>query len=307
MRPLAMMQRALDSPEHAARYLNRLYHTLVHGDEHYRNGVAVLGEDWDNLILLDGCRYDTFARHVDWDGALDSRYSRGSSTVEFLRANVANETLNDTVYVTANPQFHRHRDELEAEFHARIDVWKDDGWDEEYKTVLPETVAEYALSAAEEYPQKRLLVHFIQPHYPFIGSKTSFDKRQLHSDDERPAFWNEVFTGQLDLTAEDIRPLYDENLRLTLPSVEELLAELRGKTVVTADHGNAIGERSFPIPIREWGHPQGVYMEETVKVPWFVWENGDRKEYCADSTPDSRDRGDSAVVEERLQELGYRT
>ncbi|WP_227374919.1 hypothetical protein [Haladaptatus halobius] len=37
--------------------------------------------------------------------------------------------------------------------------------------------------------------------------------------------------------------------------------------VVSADHGEFLGERLFPTPVQIYGHSDGVYMEEFVKVP----------------------------------------
>jgi len=29
------------------------------------------------------------------------------------------------------------------------------------------------------------------------------------------------------------------------------------------------GERASPIPIQEWGHPEGIWTDKLVKVPWL--------------------------------------
>ena len=50
-------------------------------------GVDVFEEDWDTLIILDGCRYDTFAELNDISGELESRQSQGSTSWEFMEAN----------------------------------------------------------------------------------------------------------------------------------------------------------------------------------------------------------------------------
>jgi len=85
------------------------------------------------------------------------------------------------VYVTANPQFHKIREELDCEFHAVIDCWWED-WDDAVQTVRPETTTSAALKAAAEYPEKRLFVHFNQPHVPFIGESgaETFDIEEIH-------------------------------------------------------------------------------------------------------------------------------
>jgi hypothetical protein len=66
------------------------------------------------------------------------------------------------------------------------------------------------------------------------------------------------------------------------------------------------GEQSFPIPIREWGHPPGTYTDQLVTVPWLVYENGQRE---IEREPTSENAGDpdeaGSDVEDRLRQLGY--
>jgi hypothetical protein len=51
-------------------------------------------EDWDNLIILDACRYGAFERNNTIPGALEYRFSRGSMTGEFFEE--ISRTLNIT-------------------------------------------------------------------------------------------------------------------------------------------------------------------------------------------------------------------
>jgi len=318
MYSLAQVRRGLAQPHQALRELNRLYHTRGRRRTN-ASGIDVFAEDWDNLIILDACRYDTFRRRHDLPGRLESRRSRGSHTSEFLESNVAGRDLRDTVYVTASPMYYRNRDELDAEFHEVIDVWKEGGWHEEYRTVTPETVADFATEAAGRFPNKRLLVHFLQPHYPFIG-----ETGREHFDLDSLAFeWDAVKRGEIGVPDEVVREAFEENLDVALPHVERLMRTLSGRTVVTSDHGQAIGERSRPIPIREYGHPVGTYIDELVTVPWLVFDNGPRKEIRAGEAEDTvggeaagggderdgstREDGEvDELVEDRLESLGYR-
>lgn len=298
------LRRAVDNPVLFLRHVNRLYHRRLGQHEHNPNGVAVFTEDWDSLCILDACRYDMFAHCSDLTGRLERRKSKGSSTTEFLTANLDGRDLRDTVYVTANPQLYHNRKTIDVEFHDVIHVWREEGWDEEHGTVLPETVTEYALRAAEEYPNKRLVIHYMQPHYPFIESETDFDKDHL-AGSRRENVWNQLFLGTLDIKRQDIWDIYEANLERALPHVKTLLGKIDGKTVVTADHGNMVGERAFPLPIREWGHPRGIYTSELIHVPWLVHENGPRREVQIDKSEDQTETVDQDVVADRLKHLGY--
>ena len=297
------------------RELNRWYYRL-RGDP---GGVDFFAEDWDNLLILDACRYDSFAERHDLPGTLEARYSRASATSELLYDYFDGERLLDTVYVTANPQLYRRRDEIDVQFHDVVHVWKDEGWDEAFKTVRPETVADAAERALERHPDKRLLVHFIQPHFPFIG-----ETGRRHLDLDALDFGDGVINGEMGVSGDVVRRAYEENLDLVLPSVERLLYSLGGRSVVTADHGELLGERAFPIPMREYGHPAGIRAEALNKVPWHVYQQGPRRDVVAEP-PDATARGNAAngergpgdpqstgaepsaaVVEERLRDLGYR-
>ncbi|ODR80575.1 hypothetical protein BG842_03890 [Haladaptatus sp. W1] len=302
----SQLRRGLRSPNLFLREANRQYHRRLNKREYNTDGIDVIDEDWDNLLILDACRYDMFKDNSTLPGRLESRYSRGSTTVEFLRANFSEREMKDTVYVTANPQLYRNYDDINPHFHAVENVWLEAGWDDEFQTVLPETTTEAALRAAEEYPNKRLIVHYIQPHYPFITDSTSFDKGYLDNpDSDTRDFWGRKMESELDVSRGSIWHAYTGNLLRSLPHVEQLMDALTGRTVVTADHGNMVGERAFPFPIREWGHPRGMYTEELVKVPWLVHENGPRKDITTEGSDEEMEAVDDAVVSDRLEQLGY--
>jgi hypothetical protein len=269
-------------------------------------GTDIFSEDWDSLVILDACRYDMFESLSKFSDPLDTRISRGSSTVEFLRGNFDGGEFLDTVYVTANPQLYRHHDEIDVEFHDVIDVWREEGWDDEHRTVLPETMTRFAKRAIDDYPNKRLIFHYIQPHYPFLGSSDEFDKGHLsETSPNKENVWGQLITGEASVEPEEVVQLYYDNLERTLPHIEELLDYAERKTVVTSDHGNMLGERARPIPIREWGHPRGIYTEELVKVPWLVVESESRPTIVAEDFERNRDAVDQDVVAERLRNLGY--
>jgi hypothetical protein len=295
----------LSNPNLVAREANRMYHRRLNRRLFNTAGVDVVEEDWDTMILLDACRYDMFERLHTLPGRLESRISRGSCTREWLRGNFKDWTLTDTVYVTAHAQLYRNRDWLNTEFHDIINIWADGGWDDDQGTVLPETMVTRALEALEEYPDKRHLIHFLQPHVPFVNASAELaDAGVGDPADEELSVWRKLAESKLDVRQDRIWQLYDENLELALPAVEELLEHLEGRTVVTSDHGNMVGERARPLPIREWGHPRGLYVEPLVRVPWLVYEDGDRRS-IQDGQTSGEEEYDEELVTSRLEDLGY--
>lgn len=303
---LSRLRRGLESPNLFLREANRLYHTRGYTRRFNTDGVDIFAEDWDHLVILDACRYDMFAKQAELPGMLESRISRGSNTVEFLTANFADRDLRDTVYVTANPQLYRHRETIDPTLHATIEVWQEDGWDEEKKTVLPETMADRTIAAAERFSDKRIVSHFIQPHYPFLIDEAVFDDSQAFLKQDEAGSWQQVMTGELSVSAESVWRAYRATLDRALPSVERLLEELDGRVVVTADHGNMVGERARPVPVVEWGHPQQLYTDELVRVPWHVHEGAERRRVKSEPVPDLSGDAESDTVEKRLADLGYR-
>lgn len=284
--------------------INRLRYRSVGGV------TRITDEDWDDLILLDACRYDQFERLHSFSGDLESRISVGSATPEFLERTFAGETCFDTVYVTANPMY-RHRG-LDGVFHAVIDVWRTD-WDEERRTVRPEAMVEATRAAREAYPNKRVLTHFMQPHYPFLGetgreishSGIEWTKRLVEdgvSSRDDPTVWTLASDGEID--DETVRTAYDENLELVLPHVEELVDDTEGRTVVTSDHGNLIGERIAPLDGKRYGHPRDTHVDGLRKVPWFVIEGSDRRQIDSEP-PEANEDVDESTVRDRLADLGY--
>lgn len=303
---MKILERARN-PHLALRSLNRRYHYAKTGKDYNPTGVDILEQDCDNLILLDACRYDLFEAVNTITGRLEHRESKGSDTVEFLRGNLRGKALHDTVYVTASPMLHRNRDEVEVEFYDVVDVWNGGGWSEEEQTVPPAAVTEAAITATERYPNKRLLVHYLQPHYPFVGAKNRpFQEEDGFNAQDEYGFWARIAMGELAVTKEEIQKAYRHNLEHALESVKDLLARIEGRTVVTSDHGNLFGKRAFPIPIREWGHPRGLWVSELITVPWLVVESDTRREIIPETPrPDTETEPEESAVRERLAQLGY--
>jgi hypothetical protein len=278
----------IQNPRRGVLELNKLYHRRVLG----RTGIDVLAADWDNLLLLDGCRYDIFEDHCQLDGELSKAVSRGSQTVEFLRSNFDCETYGSIVYVSANPNV----TQIDADFHDRIDLWTSH-WDDDLDVVPPEAVTDAALRAADEYPTKRLVVHYMQPHFPFIGEFG----RQLVSDgrieNKRNGyeFWAQID----DVGVDTFERAYAENLEYVLPHIEDALDGLSGLSVVTSDHGNAFGEWGV------YGHPSGVYLDALVEVPWLRAPFDERRTIEEGTVADDSSDFDDNITRERLEKLGY--
>jgi len=191
-------------------------------------------------------------------GKLEKRISRGSSTYDFLLENFFQGNFSDIVYITGNP----YVDYLvKNAFFKIISVWKD-SWDESLNTVLPEQIVKSAIKSRLKWLNKRVIIHFMQPHSPFVGSYWKKDN-----------FWQIALGEGLD---EAIK-VYKSNLEYVFPYVKRLLQLLPGITVVTSDHGEAMGERATPLRIPIYGHPKGVRIPALIEVPWLITKNNNVK------------------------------
>lgn len=152
--------------------------------------TKIIEENWDYLVVLDACRFDYF-RSIYKDfltGHLKKVVSTGTETREWLR-NTFTSYYDDIVYVSANPYVNSYGFSFEGfkatdHFRKIIDVW-DRSWDEDWGTVLPHKVNKATLQINENFSSKRLIIHYMQPHAPYlcldkdlmgIGKKDETDK-----------------------------------------------------------------------------------------------------------------------------------
>jgi hypothetical protein len=255
-----------------------------------------MDQDWDTLVILDGCRYDTFEKLNSLNGELRKVTSGGSSSNEFMKYNFSDICAFDTIYISANPFLSRL--DLDANFYQSVHLWRDQ-WDEELKTVTPEAVVEATLDTYSRHPDKRLIVHFMQPHYPFIGENGRDISQQgiVDDSDDTLRIWDQLRHRELD--RQTALKAYEENLELVLPHVQRLIDELNGRTVVTADHGNCFGSHGV------YGHPPNIFVDELVGVPWLVVPGQDQREITKGDPNRYSDDSPEAAVADRLSNLGY--
>lgn len=236
--------------------------------------TKVMDKEWDYLMVLDGCRYDLFEDNNHLEGKLGKINSVGSSTSEWTENNFKKGEYKDTVFIAGNPFLSSIKlKEIVGDnpFYHIEDVW-DYGWDEDLNTVHPREINKAARKVMKKHPDKKMIIHYLQPHYPFIGEhKIVHDgfknlrnvkiKKEESVELEGRNPWDDLAEGLIEL--DDFMVAYSDNLKLVLKYVEELLPELKGKTIITADHGNCIGEMGLHQ------HPAGFHIKPLIEVPWF--------------------------------------
>jgi len=218
--------------------------------------LKVVKEEWDNLIILDACRYDYFKDEYSkyLKGRLNKKNSLGGTTEEWLRKNF--DKKNDIVYISANPfinNLKRKGQFWSSNFYKVVSLWNL-AWDEELGTVKPERMVKEANKIIKKYPSKRKIIHFIQPHTPYITKSKEFNDSINFS----ALFPDKTIKNKLG----EVKKAYRENLRAVLKELKEL--NLEGKTVISSDHGELLGEHGL------FFHLKGVYFKELVEVPWLI-------------------------------------
>ncbi len=264
-------------------------------------GVNVYDRSWNALVILDGCRADVLrgvAPEYDFLDNPGTHRSPGSTSYEWMERTFTDEyadEMKETVHVSANPFTHQY---LDAERFALLDeVWRD-GWDEEAGIVPARPVTDRAIRAGRERNRgERLLVHYMQPHFPSVPCPLGGAATLEEWRDGREMAWQGLRSGEF--TEREVWQSYVANLRYVLDELTVLLDNLDAECVaITADHGNAKGEWGI------YGHPN-VPLDVLRTVPWFVTSATDRR--TRDPDVDATEQGETTgkTVAQRLQALGY--
>ena len=111
----------------------------------------------------------------------------------------------------------------------------------------PAVVTELAAEVARTHPDKRIVVHYMQPHTPHLGGVNDRFKQcgisgvDDREEDDTYSVWEAVKNNLI--THAELRESYIENLHIVEAECQRLCELLEGKTVITSDHGEHLGER----------------------------------------------------------------
>jgi len=115
------------------------------------------------------------------NGTLSKRKSIGSSTLEW-RDKSFTKYYPDIVYISANPYINSFAPlkgfSANEHFCKVYDLWHEN-WDSRKQTVLPEVTTKRAIEIIRSEPGKRVIIHYMQPHEPYLGD--DFEKLVYHA------------------------------------------------------------------------------------------------------------------------------
>jgi hypothetical protein len=261
-------------------------------------------DEWDILVVLDGCRVDALqelADEYEFVSPVGSHQSPGSTSNEWMSKTFTdeyNDQVAKTAYITANPFSESELDH--HQFGLVDEVWKY-GWDNKIGTVRAEIVTDRGIATWRDRNEKninRMIIHYMQPHFPCVPNP--YGHSGLRPDDDdfdwvKESVWAKLRTGNIDKMEAWDR--YLENLAYVLEEVESLTQNVDGSVVITADHGNAFGEWF------QWGHPGKVTLDCLRAVPWSQIDANDRNQREPNVEP--TEKKEETALTEKLSALGY--
>lgn len=267
-------------------------------------GESIFEKEWDVLIVLDGCRIDLLQEVEDQYVFLDEPAtinSKGTTSIEWMQNNFTEENegeMADTIYITGNPFIKDIRER--NNFYLVDNQWAEN-WDSDRGTIHPNPITESAIHHHREHPEKRLLIHYMQPHYPFvpeaIAEGMSLEKFGDEGGKDTP--WSLLRKDEV--AYEEVWDAYRQNLLYVLNSVNTLLNNVSADEVIlSADHGNALGEYGI------YGHPANIPIQPLREVPWYSTSATDNKTMSPSVNPQyETENVDTETIENRLEDLGY--
>ena len=307
-----LVLKGIESPSQIPPYISRKYRD-IRDRVQYRNIPKqkekihdFIQQDRFAIIVLDSCRYDYFERNIDTylPGDLKKAYTPATATINYIRA--IWDKQYDIKYITGMPAptnyaFKRKGLNYRPEEHFSdfVHVWKSSN-KKELGAVPPEEMTKAALANGAS----QTVIHYVQPHAPYIGEYRLRDENQ-ETD------WGESLQdiykkiGRYDsrkkvISDDKLQKAYVSNLRRVLESVREIAMCMDVPAVVTADHGEFLGENDRYIH----GGPRHPILCE---VPWFIVDKSalGSHESSSSSALQNQTEFDDQDVENQLEELGY--
>lgn len=224
-------------------------------------------DDWDNLVVLDSCRFDAlrfFQEKLFWlNGELEEEWREKPRTADFVDRNLRN--MDDTIAYSTWHEFSRGDHDLckckgisvpegfeynpESNFRKVRECFSKKILDR-WGAVPPERAFRNFRDKYE--PGEKSLFWMCQPREPFLGPF------RLNYRGTSPYRTKRVDKKSV------IRKAYSDNLLEVLYWIGVLEEEvLEGETVIISNHGESLGEK------RVYGHDYGNTSDEVLKTPRF--------------------------------------
>ncbi|PSP75016.1 hypothetical protein BRC86_04550 [Halobacteriales archaeon QS_3_64_16] len=159
----------------------------------------------------------------------------------------------------------------------------------------PEEMTDRAIVAGRERDVDRMIIHYMQPHQPFLAAAS--ERSYLEPWESDP--FDSLRRGEA--TIETVWGAYLDNLRYVLDQVAVLLRNVDAPRVaITADHGELFGELGL------YSHAVGLLHPKLRSVPWVETTAHDTHDYTPTVTLETPGNDHEADLSEQLEALGYK-
>lgn len=314
---LRKMRKAVSDPSAVRQFLadRRRYHRATlrakiaafrHRDlpRHKSMIHDFIDQDEFLLVVLDACRYDYLADvHGEYiDGEIQRVFTPHGATPYYVSGTWTEQY--DLTYVAGGPPISDESFVGRANISYRpsdhidtiVDAWRQ-GYEKELGVMPPEAVTHAAL----EHDDDRMVVHYFQPHAPYIGDeRLRMDADQSDREQNIIETYERIKNG--DIRPQRLREVYRSNLERVLPAVQDLIRRVDRPVVITADHGELLGEKGQFFH----GH-DCARVPSLCVVPWLEVANSEVGVTDEPLPNDYVRKTDSTErsVEDQLRDLGY--
>jgi len=285
--------------------------------------VDALRQVADETHLIDGvgkCR-SVGSMSLEWNlKTFTEQHSERISETVLVTSNLyADRVFTDRVHTHSNHSWdmiHRGRpnwtpvsDDAFGHFETVAPFFNQDDRLHPDNQAIPHVLTDRAIAVGRERDLDRMVVHYILPHPKYVADAIDWQPGETSMETlmSGPEVLRDLREGEEHYDAaenglvsvEAFWESYLQNLRLALDYLEILLENVdAGKVVVTADHGDAFGEKDV------WGHPYGCPLAPVKTAPWATTTASDERTYDPvydplERIPDERRRT------EHLEALGY--
>jgi len=218
--------------------------------------------NWDNLIIMDACRYDYFEEICPeyLEGDLKKCWNRGFSWTYSWFDEMFDE-MYDAVLYSAAPFAIREK-------------WSERGWTytDHFKDVVGHQDIGFDFDEGTSPPKKvnevarqhnwngRRVIRYLQPHPPLPGLDFTRGEGKIQRTERK------LIEGEI--TEQDLRDAYEKNVRIAFEGAVDLIPDLDGNVVITSDHGTALNENSYLFHAQSY--PEMPCLNH---VPWLGVES----------------------------------
>ena len=242
-----------------------------------RDQLILLRETpWDVLIILDACRADYFGELMP---EIEVVRSAGPCTRVWIRKVRPVLERRAPVYFVGCPVVEREINKAKMRIsHVPVhDYLCGQFTEKRIPSVHPFSINGAVLQWLSPFDQAAypIVVHYLQPHSPYIGQPPLALSRW--GDGSTPVGAECAKLMRPDravekglVTWEDVRAAYRGNVRLVLDAVRHLVSHLEGlRIAITADHGEVLGEDG------RFGHECNWTDDVLFEVPWLEVTGGE--------------------------------